>query len=1099
MEVKRKENDMETSEFMSKVNHVLNSLKDFQITTVERVFNVMTCSKIKQNRVLVADEVGLGKTLIARGVIAKLSDYFFQQGKKSLNVVYICSNQSIANQNLKKLHIFKNDNIEKTTESRLTMLPIKSFKQEHVEDFYLNFIPLTPNTSFYLTDGGGMARERVVLYLLLKRMSKLEGFESELSDLLRLDVEKNNWERLYVHPEGEECIASRYEKELNDEMAKAFEAEIETNRETILHQIIEICQNRVHVERREIRRLIGQLRQITVEVSIQCLHPDFVILDEFQRFKTLISHHDLGNDVQVIADKFFARKDLRILLLSATPYKLYSTSEELADGEDHYQEFEEVIHFLVNHEESFKSFIEKWRMYTDSLVKQDALLSEDTIEKKESVENLLRGIMCRTERVSVSKDGNAMIDTSKVKAISVNEKDISAYVAVEKITNTLKELTKNVSSPMEYYKSVPYMFSFMEKYRLKKNLEKWIIASNELQQMVRRYPEIWLDKKKINQYQKLNYPNALFRELLKDVFEQNSEKLLWVPPSNPYYELRGAFKGSKSFSKYLVFSHWEMVPRMISTLVSYEAERRTIGKLSTKKKDKQKLQYFAKEGQQRNPKGRLTFQTTKTKRKKRPASMSNMTLLYPCITFAQDILSRNQLVEAESYEELMMMAKKQLIPYIEQLKPFQVSDDETVDYGWYWAAPLLMDILHYNEQVVSWFEHTEVYTEFETKNASGDSPFLDHFYYLKDGVFNPYQYQLGKIPDDLVDVLILQILGSPAVIALSTLSHHYQSEEEEITREKLDLALLIADEFRNKFNLPESISIIDLTYNRKLDYWRKVMQYCADGNLQSVLDEYTYLIRENYNLHSVSVESIKEAGGLIRDTINLRSANFKVDTQRAFLNRNDQHRFNLRTHFAVSFSNRKTDEKSQGRTDDMRQAFNSPFRPFVLSTTSIGQEGLDFHWYCRKIVHWNLPSNPVELEQREGRINRYKGLVIRKNVANKYAHTSFDNNKPIWDQLFDASYKGEKGEHCDIVPFWLMEDVEDAAKIERIIYQYPYSKDISTLERLLKILSLYRISLGQVRQEEFLTFLMENYSEEDIDLFQKLIMNLSPFYYEDRS
>jgi len=38
-----------------------------------------------------------------------------------------------------------------------------------------------------------------------------------------------------------------------------------------------------------------------------------------------------------------------------------------------------------------------------------------------------------------------------------------------------------------------------------------------------------------------------------------------------------------------------------------------------------------------------------------------------------------------------------------------------------------------------------------------------------------------------------------------------------------------------------------------------------------------------------------------------------------------------------------------------------------FKTTSIGQEGLDFHYYCRKIVHWNLPSNPVDLEQREGR------------------------------------------------------------------------------------------------------------------------------------
>ena len=35
-------------------------------------------------------------------------------------------------------------------------------------------------------------------------------------------------------------------------------------------------------------------------------------------------------------------------------------------------------------------------------------------------------------------------------------------------------------------------------------------------------------------------------------------------------------------------------------------------------------------------------------------------------------------------------------------------------------------------------------------------------------------------------------------------------------------------------------------------------------------------------------------------------------------------------------------------------------------------------------MHWNLPGNPIDLEQREGRINRFKCLAIRQNVADKY-------------------------------------------------------------------------------------------------------------------
>ena len=35
-----------------------------------------------------------------------------------------------------------------------------------------------------------------------------------------------------------------------------------------------------------------------------------------------------------------------------------------------------------------------------------------------------------------------------------------------------------------------------------------------------------------------------------------AEKYLWIPPSLPYYEMQGAYKNSKGFSKILVFSAW---------------------------------------------------------------------------------------------------------------------------------------------------------------------------------------------------------------------------------------------------------------------------------------------------------------------------------------------------------------------------------------------------------------------------------------------------------------------------------------------------------------------------------------------------------------
>jgi hypothetical protein len=57
----------------------LKGLKDFQCRTVECVFNRMYCDTKPARRFLVADEVGLGKTLVARGIVARAVVALLQQ------------------------------------------------------------------------------------------------------------------------------------------------------------------------------------------------------------------------------------------------------------------------------------------------------------------------------------------------------------------------------------------------------------------------------------------------------------------------------------------------------------------------------------------------------------------------------------------------------------------------------------------------------------------------------------------------------------------------------------------------------------------------------------------------------------------------------------------------------------------------------------------------------------------------------------------------------------------------------------------------------------------------------------------------------------
>ena len=95
-------------------------LKDFQRKTVRKVFNTLYKKTHGSGRFLVADEVGLGKTMVARGVIARAIHHLWDTVNR-IDIIYICSNADIARQNIKRLNVMREMNVVKAT--RITLLP----------------------------------------------------------------------------------------------------------------------------------------------------------------------------------------------------------------------------------------------------------------------------------------------------------------------------------------------------------------------------------------------------------------------------------------------------------------------------------------------------------------------------------------------------------------------------------------------------------------------------------------------------------------------------------------------------------------------------------------------------------------------------------------------------------------------------------------------------------------------------------------------------------------------------------------------------------------------------------------------------------------
>lgn len=1080
-----------------------NSLKDFQKKTVERVASLF---ENNQNRVLVADEVGLGKTMIAKGVIAKLAQIRIKEGDDLFKVVYICSNQGIARQNIKTLDIvsmlpeYSKDPFVDTSDTRLSMQHLKITQQENdprLKEKYIQIIPLTPGTSFEVSQGCGSARERALLWAILKRAKEFDKDERfYLRRIFVLDAPESG----YWYLDEYDGIVKKAEKESNNEYPQKVIKELRKAQITIdgkpvpvfdyAKQVIQLrkernCIKSSHCQKcknyKACKKLSSELRVIFAKISTENLNPDLVIMDEFQRFNQLL-HPDANDASGQLAKRFLQEnpddldRKTRVLLLSATPYKLYSTMEEMdecSEEDNPYKEFYNVMDFLFEKEKD--EFHKKWDEYTETLQAAKRLGFEVVKNKKLEAEDAMYQGTCRTERISVMEDGDFIDDSSKNNHLNITQGDIQSYIQGQELLN---ETGINQNLQTDYVKSCPFLMSFMEKYKVKDNIKKAFVNEDYDFSLLEK-ELLWINSADIEKYKELPDTNARL-SLLKDiVFQQNAENLLWVPPCRPYYKLEGPYKDISNFSKTLIFSAWEMVPRMISTLLSYELERKIYGN-KYKYSDERKIAR------------RLEFRLNK---KQEPNSMILFSLIYPSETLAAlynpiDCMNRN-LSLAEVEKEI----KEKISEKLTKLKKYENTSTGNANEAsnrWYYFAPMLMD--NNLKHAKAWLEALK---NQDSNEAETEENRFSNYLTALENILNS-DIALGKMPQDLVDYLCDVTLGSFAVCYYRSCKQ-YNDPENSVLRNATEFS----KEFMKNFNSPEFISVVDNLYsNEDKSYLQNVLHYCKEGCFQGMLDEYIHLLQRNNN------------GTFQMDLINnlslLQTAHYEIDTMQAFENDviNTQRKLaakkheeieklevrslkiNMRSHFAVCFS--KTADKNEGeRKENLRNAFNSPLRPFVLASTSIGQEGLDFHNYCRKIMHWNLPSNPIDLEQREGRINRYKCLAIRQNIAQKYGSEQIEKN--LWEELFEKAEVGEKKDNqSELIPFWCF-GKNQKIKIERIVPIYPMSSDITRYERLIKILSMYRMTLGQPRQEELLEYVFSNCDENEIKKMKDLFINLSPW------
>jgi len=202
-------------------------------------------------------------------------------------------------------------------------------------------------------------------------------------------------------------------------------------------------------------------------VGIAALRPDLVVLDEFQRFKDLLDP-DPTNFAAELAHRLFNYVDpesgqpTRTLLLSATPYRMYTTADEV-DG-DHYADFLSTCSFLFRD----AGRVDQLRIRFADL--RRALTSTESLGHAESIcQDIgadLRSVMARTERLGATPDRDGMLRELDA-LVSIEPDDLRSYQRLGDLAEAVEH-----HEPTEYWKAGPYLFNFMERYKLKVALDR---------------------------------------------------------------------------------------------------------------------------------------------------------------------------------------------------------------------------------------------------------------------------------------------------------------------------------------------------------------------------------------------------------------------------------------------------------------------------------------------------------------------------------------------------------------------------------------------------------------------------------------------------
>jgi len=1006
---------------------VSQTLLPFQRATVDQAVSALQRGS-GVRRFLLADEVGLGKTVVASAIVRSLAQRA-KRRKKPFCVFYFASNLALLEQNRRHLENAVSPEEGLTAESfPEDRLPL-GWRWESRAD--LRVAVFTPSTSLpdlllgRLSTGRRVERELAVAFVRLitgraldvrirRFLAGLTINETDTNDALR--------QRLARFDAG----ARRRRRQLEElpmtsrrELCSAFARSLahwlglggRPRGSSIYQRIKSLVQTseKVSTKKGRLIELRKWLRIALVEATLArgYLRPDLIIFDEFQNYREV-----LAAPAESLTSRLLLHS--RVLLLSATPF-----GRAVAGAPE--QRIVDLTRFLYrefshNDEKELRALLRKYRELLLAGPPPDLLermaWREKTLAAKRQIEKRLRPVIERTQRwddeqVAAALEPNIRTDLTTEDLLVFDDFATRLRRAAER-----RRSADAMAHATPLWMSVPYPVQALPAGYVASRA----LALGDSGLSGRRAPTIAKPAK-------AKPPSAMHRAVahpklrcfVDSLLQPEVGSLPWLAPSRPWWQLAGPWSATVKSVKSLVFSHYRATPPAVGALLSREIER-VAGPIHTGWQDVPRNSRFATGGSGR--------------------SRDLLALFFPWHVLACEF---DPLIAAGRTRSDVVAAAKAFVKD-RLFKLFSVAALSNCEFD----------------------------------NTKGRSYVVPEIF---SSLFRRRQTTLSPQEDDQ-DYLALVAVGAPGVILLRVFLRHYhelidaQMEQEIAETAWRFLRPYLGQRYFDRSLAPE--------YSRRRSRGHRaaaerlaLLGATIDGNLEAVLDEHLSVWRRLNAQRDTPTEALKE----LKDALSLQAGAFALHERRK---KKRVVTARLRAHAAVAFSGQEAEGARSGskmlRPSRLLAAFNSPFWPNVLISTSVGQEGLNFHVWCSRLVHWDVPRSHIDLEQREGRITRFGSHAVRRALGERYgtealvlAKTRHNFSSPwqLLEELVDKEYSGsDRGDEIrpGLQPWW----VTPGGEHERIVLAPSFSHEATRFERMLEELDLYRLGYGQPDPKKFI-------------------------------